>query len=267
MIAVFILTVFLTGIFQLVVGCLTGRQVFVLTNGNFLRNGIVVGTIVGDVQLTVAIDQRQVAVTIETASVSCTQGDEVAMIHIVDGCRGITKHGWGVGMGCGQRRTRRRITTGKHGIVDDDAGIVQAAPSGCICVLIFQVIQVFSEHIITHFISMTIHRRGCLHPGARLYQHLAVLGENLLTVFCLIRTIFILIIVSIITIIVTNTYLLGKAQGLHPIIIVLVGTIHIPHIAAAEHVAIAESHTCSCADLTAKDIHLGLSEHETVGME
>ena len=114
---------------------------------------------------------------------------------------------------------------------------------------------------------MIIHRRGSLHPGTRFYQYLAVLGENFLTVFCLIRIIFILIIVSIITIIVTNAYLLGKAQGLHPIVIVLVGTIHITHIATTEHVAIAGSQTCSRADLTAKDIHLGLSEHKTVGME
>ena len=132
MIAVFILTVFLTGIFQLVVCSLTGRQPFVLVNGNFFCNGIVVGTIVGDVQFPIAIDQRQVAVAIETAGVTCTQGDKVAMIHIVDGGRGITKYRRGVGMGCGQRRTCRRITSGKHGIVNDDAGIVQATPSGCI---------------------------------------------------------------------------------------------------------------------------------------
>ena len=48
-IVVFILTVFLARIFQFIVSSLTVRKVFVVTNGNFLCNGIVVGTIVGDV--------------------------------------------------------------------------------------------------------------------------------------------------------------------------------------------------------------------------
>ena len=69
----------------------------VIGDAYFLGNGVVVGAVVGDVQLAVAVDQRQVTVAIETTGMTGTQGNEVAVVDIVDGGRGIAEHRSGIG--------------------------------------------------------------------------------------------------------------------------------------------------------------------------
>ena len=82
----------LTNIFQLEVSMLTVRQVTVFFQGDTTRQTIVVGTIVRDVQLTIAITLRQVTTTIQATGMFRTNGDKVTVITVIERCRGITKH-------------------------------------------------------------------------------------------------------------------------------------------------------------------------------
>ena len=91
---------------------------------------IIVGTVVGDVQFAVAAYERQVTVAVEAAGAVGADGDEVTVIGIVDGGRGVAEDGGGVGIDL--RGTRRGVTTGEDGIVDDDALLVDIRLSeGC----------------------------------------------------------------------------------------------------------------------------------------
>ena len=63
----------------------------IILNSDLLGNGIVVGTVVGDVQFPVAVDECQVAFTVQTACMACTQSNQVAVIDIVDRGSGITE--------------------------------------------------------------------------------------------------------------------------------------------------------------------------------
>ena len=65
---------------------------------------MVVGAVVGDVQTTVAVYEGQVTVAVESADMSCTDADEVAVIAIVDGGRGIAIHGGSIGVGPGRAK-------------------------------------------------------------------------------------------------------------------------------------------------------------------
>ena len=87
-----------TLISQLIISSLTGGKCFILTNCDFTSDGIVVRTIVSDVQTTIAIHEGQVTITIETTGMASTQRDEVTMIDIVDRCCGITKYRRGIGI-------------------------------------------------------------------------------------------------------------------------------------------------------------------------
>ena len=96
--AILICTFLDTLILQLIVICFTFGKLIILFNGDFRRQAIIVGTIVGDVQSTITIDEGQVAIAVQTTRVSCTQRDQVAVIDIVNGCGGITEHGGRVGI-------------------------------------------------------------------------------------------------------------------------------------------------------------------------
>ena len=72
-----------TLIFQLIVSCLTCRKSLVSRIVYLWRNGIIVSTIVGYVQTTIAINECQVTIAIESTCTSCTQGNKVSMIHIM----------------------------------------------------------------------------------------------------------------------------------------------------------------------------------------
>ena len=122
-------TLLLTLITNLVVGGLAVGEGVVLCQRNLGCDMVVVRAVVGDVQLAVAIDQRQVAVAIQTTDASTTDGDEVAVIDIVDGGGGVAEDGGGVGIHLG--RTGRGVTTGEHGIVNDDTFLVDIGLAEC----------------------------------------------------------------------------------------------------------------------------------------
>ena len=70
---------------------LTVRQVTVFFQGDTTRQTIVVGTIVRDIQLTIAITLGKVSTTIEATGMFRTNGDKVTMITVIERGRGITK--------------------------------------------------------------------------------------------------------------------------------------------------------------------------------
>ena len=144
MCTVFIYTVFNTLVLQFIIGSLTRRQVVIILNRDFLGNGVVVCTVVGDVQTTVAVDEGQVTIAIQTADMSRTHGNQVAVVGIVEGGRGIAEHRGGVGIDRG--RTRCRVTAGKHGVMDDDACAIKTAPSR-IRILITQSVKGVGRHV------------------------------------------------------------------------------------------------------------------------
>ena len=88
----------LAQVFQFEVSTLTVGQLLIFFKGNLLVKSIVVGTIVGDVQLTIATYYREVTTAVETAGMLCTYGDEVVMIDVVQGCRRIAEYGDRVGI-------------------------------------------------------------------------------------------------------------------------------------------------------------------------
>ena len=73
--AVVVCTLVRTLISQFIISCLTGGKVFILGDGDFPGDGIVVCTIIGDVQSAIAIYEGQVAIAVEAAGMSCTQRD------------------------------------------------------------------------------------------------------------------------------------------------------------------------------------------------
>ena len=75
----------------------TAEEVVIFGTCDFGVNGVVVGTVVGHVQFAVAVNEGQVTVAIESADTSCTKGDEVAVMDIIDGGCGIAEDGVDVG--------------------------------------------------------------------------------------------------------------------------------------------------------------------------
>ena len=84
---------------------------------------------------------------------SCTQGDEVTVVDVVDGRRGVAIDRGSVGIG--RRGACRRVTAGKHGIVNLDAGGIKGSPSG-VTGLVLQVI----EHGGGNVLALAIMRGG-----------------------------------------------------------------------------------------------------------
>ena len=85
-----------TFILQLIVGRLTGRKFIIFCNSDFRRDGIIISTVVGDIQATIAVHESQVTIAVQTAHTSCAQGNQITMIDIVYRCRSITEHRSGV---------------------------------------------------------------------------------------------------------------------------------------------------------------------------
>ena len=73
-----------TLVFKLVISSLTLRKSTIYINRNFRVNGIVVRTVVGNVQLTITVNECQVTVTVKTTCMSSTQCNKVAMIYVMD---------------------------------------------------------------------------------------------------------------------------------------------------------------------------------------
>ena len=149
-----------TGVFQLVISLFALRQRLVGIEAYLHGDVIVVGTVVGDVQTTVAVHERKVAIAIEAAGVARAYGDEVAVVHVVDGSRGVAIDGCGVGKHIGG--TRRHVTSCKHGIVDDDAVVVNLAPFVRIAGLVLQSMEGIGGDEFTNVV-VTVEGKVCCH--------------------------------------------------------------------------------------------------------
>ena len=251
-----------------------------MCNSDFTSNGIVVRTIVSNVQTTIAIYEGQVTIAIKTTGMTRTQRNQVTVIDIVDRGCGISKYRRSVGIDGG--RTGRRITTGKYGIVNDNTRRIQTVPL-CITVLVAQSIQVFNRNVLTCCIVVTIDGDSRQSLGMWLYQHFAVLSQHILGTihypFLILFIIFeicryvcfgAIIHFKVISVIVAFVFVIVAIAVLDTNIelaVLLIGTIHITDIATAEDVAVTLFHTLVRAYLTAIDVYLRLSEDITVGIE
>ena len=123
---------------------------------------VVVGAIVSDVQLTIAVNHREVAATVDATGMLSADSNEVAMVDIVDGRSRVAKHRCSVGIGL--IAVRRHIATRKHGIVDDDATfdivffVEQFCPFSCpLTFTVFsslQSVQIVCRHIFVCLVSL-----------------------------------------------------------------------------------------------------------------
>ena len=246
-----------TFVAYLVVGGLTVREGFVFLHTNRLLKPVEVGAVVGDVQFAVAVDERQVAVAVQTAGMARAYGDEVAVIDVMDGCRGVAEDCGRGGIYLGG--AWRGVAAAEDGVVDKDAFLVhvrlgQAGPS-CIA-LVAQVVQVFGGYILSGGKVPAVDGDVGLGLAPRLHEHLAVLGEDFLRTNLDIIAILIFIIVSFACIIVARAILLAKAQ----IARILVGAVDEAYVAATEDVALAAGHAVVGAHLAAMNVYLCLPE-------
>ena len=191
-----------------VVSLLTLGESFVLRQVNRILDVIEVRAVVGDVQLSVAIDKRQVAVAIQTADTTTTNGDEVAVIDIVDGSCGIAEHRGGVGIDFGG--TRGSVTAGEHSIVDDDAFLVDICLAECrpccgISRLVAQIVQIGRGNIYAFVKFLIADGDSAIGFTPRLDQDLAVLRQELLTTVGWECSTLIFIIVALVFAIITHT--------------------------------------------------------------
>ena len=138
-------TLLQTLIANLIIGCLTSRESLIGFQRNFWVCIVVISTIVGDVQFTIAIDQRQVTITVQSTYTTSTDRDEVTVIDIVDRSCSITEYSRSISKNLG--RTGRCVTTGKYSVVDNDTFLVDirlanSRPFSLTGILITQIVQV-----------------------------------------------------------------------------------------------------------------------------
>ena len=156
---------------------------------------ILVCTVVGDVQLAVSVNEGQVTIAIQTTRMSGTNGNQVAVVDIMDSSGGITEYSLGIGIHI--TTTTGDITSRKDGVMDVNASFllygahVYVVPSRwpVVSALGFQRIQVIGGYIVANLVGLAIiFNRSVLYLQPGLYQHLAVLGELALgSVFLLTR--------------------------------------------------------------------------------
>ena len=116
---------------QHVVGALIIRQSVIGRYVDVVGQSVEVGTVVVNVQLAEAIDERQVTVAVESAVMLGADGDEVAVIHVAQGCRGVAKD-----RGCVGKQAvgaRRDVTSGEYGVVYLDTRHVELFPDALVC--------------------------------------------------------------------------------------------------------------------------------------
>ena len=106
---------------QLEVGTLTAGEFLVFLNGNLIVESVIVGTIVGNVQLTVTIHHRKVTTTIETTDLLCSHGNEVSIVDIIERSRSITEHCRRIGILF--FTTACHIATRKNSIMDSHTAL------------------------------------------------------------------------------------------------------------------------------------------------
>ena len=244
--------IFQTLVAQTEVCTLTVGEFIVLFSRYLRLQVIVVGAVVRDMQLTIAVNKRQVAATVESAHMLGADGDEVAARHVAQSRRHVAEHGSGVGIHL--IRTVRHVAAAEYRIMDNDTPVinVKGIPLSTVTdiVLALEGIELLKRHIVILGVCRAAngHAAGSIHLSVWLYNHL--------TVFCkcsVFRAVNGVITTS------GSRACLFSALG--------TDTIYIAEVAAAEYVAVAVSIVGRGSHLAATDIDLCLSEHVAVGIE
>ena len=132
----------------------------------------VIGSIIGDVQLTITIHHREVTTAIQSTYMFCSDGNKVSVIDIVERCRHVAEYRRSVGIRL--ITAGRNVTTTKHGIVNNDTTIDLVVTLSFLCnellpfvrpllhtscrycSLLAQRIQVISGHIVISAIGLIV---------------------------------------------------------------------------------------------------------------
>ena len=102
-------------------------------------------------------------------------GDEVAVINIMDGSCGVTIDCLRIGK---QRRAAGGyVATGEDGIVDDDTCSIQIDSIVCIAGLVLQLVKVGSGHVGAGGIILAAYGYRGYNQTVGLYKYFAVFGE------------------------------------------------------------------------------------------
>ena len=249
---IFILTTIkplLTGKAQTEVGTLTVSQRVVLVHLDTLLQSIVVGAVVRDVELSVAVNQREVATAIQSTDMLRSYGNQVTSVDIAQRCRHITEDGHRVGINL--ITTHCHITTCKHCVADNDAVIVKSLPLRLVVniFLSLQFVQSIGRHIVILGVGRASNGNAFSgqHLGVGFYHHLAVLRPS-----GTVRTIC--------RIVITSGRVCAQCR-------LLTYTIDIPHVATAKYITIAFLVVLRCTNLTTTDKHFRLTEHVAIGVE
>ena len=235
-----------TGVAQPEVGTLAvGQLVLVGVHVYLLLQSVVVGAVVGNVQLAVAVDQRQVAAAIESAHMLGTHGDEVAPVDVAQSGRHVAEHGHGVGINL--IRAHVHIASAEDGVADDDALVVEGSPRLLVLFLSSQFAQHVGGYVVILCIAGAVdgHAVGSRHLCIGLYDHLAVLGPFAVGIYIIICG--------------------GRRTVAAPVD--SADAIDVTDVSAAEHVAVAVDIVGGCSHLAATDVDLRLSEYIAVGIE
>ena len=258
-----------TLVLQLIISLLTCWQKLIFIVSQLFLDMLIVGTVVGDIQLAVAIYEGQVTIAIQATGMTCSDSNEVTVINIMDRCRSVTINRLIVGIL--RTTTSRNITTGKDSIVDNDTtGIktfpFRAIPRTSIRVLTLQFVQRRSRHISSHSIDF-INIYLILYQTIRLYHHFTIFSENLGRCSCIIRIYIICavpsVIITLISLIIAFT-VVRFLTDTQCTTCVFVGAIYRTFIASTEDVTIAVCHAFGSSYLTTMDVHMGLSEDEAL---
>ena len=257
-------------VFQLIVGCLAIGQGLVGINIDLRVNRIIVGAIVRNVQTTIAVDQGEVTIAVETTDMMGAQGDKVAVVDVMDGGGGVAIDGDGVGI---DNRALYRVTTGKHSVMDDDTCRIQTTPPGSIILLVPQGVQNIDRHIVARGIVF-VDGNTSQHLCIRLNQHLTVFGKNLLLVFAFTHfDISVALIFIIVTFVIVcwircfNINIKSFARLLaitHLTELVFVGAVNETIVTATEHIAGVLGQATLGSDFTTVDMYHRLAKDITL---
>ena len=222
-------------VFKLEVGFLAVAEVAILVKGDLLVESVVVGSVVGNVQLTVAVDDGKVATAVETAGVLGSDGDKVAVVDVAQRCRDVAEHGGGIGIDL--VGTDGHVAAGKDGVVYYDAGIADARPA-VVGVFVSECVEGIGGHVLVDVVCPSVNSDGREHLCVGFEHYPAVFGE---------------LAVLVVIVVVGRA---GVGAGISNAF-----AVDVAYVAAAEHVAVALAEVLGCAHFAATQEHLGASEH------
>ena len=222
----------------------------VLLIGQLLREVIVVGTIVGDIELAVSIHEGKVTITIETTHMVATETHKVLGKHVDDSSRSVTIYGHRIGIH--EVGTRGHVTTCKDGIANGDSHLVELSPYFGVTIL--QLIKVLGEHILTLLVGLAPHGHilQCTATSSDVYA--AVLSTFMAFVNVVCRRIGAMIVMSIYQVTIGLSRILQS------------WAVDITDVTATKHVTLTLGNRLFGSDSTAIDLHVGVSEHVSVGV-